>query len=118
MKRFFSVLTAFVFLSVSAFAWNFGGDSDFSGGLSGFQKDQYELTFPSGLTFYADYENDSNLTAEYSEGSPLATFTRTACNATYVDADGVIRVERAANAPRFTSGYYGATGFHGDVPLG
>ena len=77
------------------------------------------LKMPDGLTFYADYENKyGELNAAYSIGSPIATFTcdrtgATISPGTYIDSNGVIQLMPADdNTPRFTSGYYDATGFH------
>lgn len=64
-----------------------------------------------GLTFFKDYTNNF-VTADYSVGSPTGTFTRSACDCTYVDGNGVLQKVTAANIPRFQGGYYDATGFH------
>ena len=68
----------------------------------------------SGCTFAANY-NNGYLDALFSTGSATATFaaTRAAGNpATYVDADGVLQLVTTSNIPRYSSGYYDATGFH------
>jgi hypothetical protein len=67
-------------------------------------------------TFYADYTDGLNgVNADFSVGSPQATFTRT-CSATnpatYIDASGVIQLVTTNNAPRYSQGYYDTTGFH------
>ena len=67
----------------------------------------------SGCTFAANY-NNGYLDALFSTGSGTATFaaTRAAGNpATYVDADGVLQLVTTSNIPRYSSGYYDATGF-------
>lgn len=66
-----------------------------------------------GLTFFKDYANkQASLNADYSVGSPTATFTATrqATNSTYVDDDGVIRT--ANTAVNRKNNYYDSTGFH------
>ena len=72
-----------------------------------------QLKAIGGLTFYGAY--DSDVDADYSLGSPTATFTadRDASHpATYCDASGVVQTTTTSNAPRYTKGYYDATGFH------
>ena len=64
--------------------------------------------------FLADY-NDSNLDADYSAGSPTATFaaSRDATHpATYFDASGVMQKTTTANVGRFNYGYYDTTGWN------
>ena len=74
--------------------------------------------FPSdyGTTFLKRYDtNQSSLDADESVGSPIATFTasRSASNpATYIDTNQLIKTVTTSDTPRWTSGYYDATGFH------
>lgn len=66
------------------------------------------------MTFLADYKNEQ-LDADYSEGSPTATFVadRDATHpATYFDANGVMQKTTTANVGRFNYGYYDTTGWH------
>ena len=74
-----------------------------------------------GLTFFKDYRAVPNptVTADYSVGSPVATFTYsvTASARTYVDGSGVIMDANVVNTPRFQGGYYDATGFHAQKGL-
>lgn len=67
------------------------------------------------LTFFKDFRIGDSLAADYSVGSPAATFTasRSASTpATYVDGQGRIQLVTASNVPRFQGGYYDSTGFH------
>lgn len=66
-------------------------------------------------TFLKDYRKAPSLTADYSLGSPTATFTATrsaSAPATYVDESGKIHLVTTSDVPRFQGGYYDATGFH------
>ena len=66
-----------------------------------------------GLTFFKDFWN-SSINADYSVGSPIGTFTRSAASdiCTYVNSDGVIQSASGTALPRYQGGYYDATGFH------
>jgi hypothetical protein len=75
-------------------------------------------SYPIGLTFLKDYTKCQNgdssaLIADFSLGSPIATFTRSPTDdvCTYIDSNGVIQLA-TANTPRFAGGYYDSTGFH------
>ena len=74
------------------------------------------LQIDNSVTFFKDYQNSrTSLNADYSAGSPTATFAsaRSASNpATYIDSHGVINLVTSADTPRNQSGYYDATGFH------
>lgn len=75
-----------------------------------------------GLTFYKDYSvlptgthAASDLNADFSIGSPTATFTATrsaAAPATYIDDNGVIQLVTTSDVARVNGGYYDSTGFH------
>ena len=68
------------------------------------------------LTFYKDFNaNTSTLDADYSAGSPTATFTATrsaTAPATYFDASGTMQTTTTSNVPRYTQGFYDENGFH------
>lgn len=72
------------------------------------------LVFAAPLpTFIASYDDES-LTADYSKGSPTATFTasRDATHpATYIDSSGVIQKTTTSNVGRFNYGYYDTGGY-------
>ena len=67
-----------------------------------------------GMTFYEDYEKGGSLDADFSLGSPTATFTWSTTNSTrtYVDSNGVIQIADTVNTPRFMGGYYNVNGFN------
>ncbi len=65
----------------------------------------------NNLTFAKSYVGANSVDADYARGVSTGTFTRTAGDTTYIDADGVVQVQASANAPRWTQGQYGATGF-------
>jgi hypothetical protein len=78
---------------------------------------KFDFLKSMGLTFYKDYTTETgNLEADYSEGSPKATFTRigysSTANATYVQSSGLVFKATEPNVPRFTYGYYDSTGLH------
>ena len=65
-------------------------------------------------TFLADY-GDESLDADYSRGSPTATFSasRDATHpATYFDSSGVMQKTETSNVGRFNYGYYDTSGYH------
>jgi hypothetical protein len=121
IRRILGVFFAFMMVTSNVFAWGVGS------GLRGWwrqEPDNYQRQikaglghFPQGLTFYKDFTKSitgdaASLNADYSIGSPVSTFTRTAVNCTYVDSSGVVRTVATANVPRIQGGYYDATGFH------
>ena len=66
-----------------------------------------------GLTFYKNFQGATTLNADYSVGSPTATFTanRSASNpATYVDENGLVQVVTTSNIGRINSTLYNSTG--------
>jgi hypothetical protein len=66
-----------------------------------------------GLTFFADYSGTHSVDAVYSVGSGTGTFTRSTDAthpAMYVQADKTIITQTTNNGPRWTDGYYDATG--------
>jgi hypothetical protein len=66
-----------------------------------------------GLTFYKDYQGATTLNADYSVGSPTASFTRTtsASNpATYIDSNGVVQLVTTSDVGRYNSKLYDTTG--------
>ncbi len=63
------------------------------------------------MTFFADYRT-GNIDAIESVGDGTATFTRTASNCTFVDANGVLQLIAPANVHRTTQNYYDTTGLH------
>jgi hypothetical protein len=98
------------------------GQSDFNSQRMVFEKislktvgDTIVDKLPSGLTFYKDFTLSTSLTADYSIGSPTATFTRSTDAthpATYIDSNGIIQLVTTSDVPRFAGGYYDETGFH------
>lgn len=50
-----------------------------------------DSAFFKNATFYKDFTNASTQNAGFTVGSHVGTFTRTACSATYIDADGVLQ---------------------------
>ena len=75
-----------------------------------------QLQAIGGLTFFKDYrENKASLNADFSVGSPTATYNATrsaSAPATYVDGTGVIQLLTTSDVRRRQGGYYDATGFH------
>jgi hypothetical protein len=78
------------------------------------------LNYTKGnVLFFKDFSSMRNgidtLNADYSVGSPVATFTATrsaTAPATYVDATGKVNLVTSSNTPRIQGGYYDSTGFH------
>ncbi len=64
-----------------------------------------------GPTFLKDFTNSSSVDSGFAIGTGTGTFTRSACDCTYVDASGVVQLVEDANIPRFSGGYYDTTGF-------
>lgn len=77
------------------------------------------LNYTKGnVLFFNDFSSKrtkiDTANADYSVGSPTATFTATrsaSAPATYFDANGVMQVTTTSNVPRFTQGWYTSTGF-------
>lgn len=74
---------------------------------------------PEGLTYFADFSNgyhdSGNLTALFSNGSALPTFTATrsaTAPSTYIDQNGIVQLQTTSGVPRIPGGYYDETGFH------
>jgi len=69
-----------------------------------------------GLTFFKDYRpNAPSLNADYSVGSPTATYfaSRSASDpGTDIDSNGIIQLLTTADVRRWKGGYYDETGFH------
>lgn len=85
--------------------------------LIGYFSNATLAAFPIGTIFYKDFTNTSTVNADFSVGSNVGTFTRTASNCTYIDSNGVIQLVTDANIPRYQGGYYDATGFHSGAGL-
>ncbi len=103
-------------LSIPVFAftggWQ-GGAWDGTGGWGGGPWDDPNRLFDN-TTFVAVY-SDGSIDADFSVGSPTGTFTRVGGAtkpATYYDQGGVIQTTTTTDLPRFTYGYYDATGWH------
>jgi len=127
MIKKISLVAIGLFIATSVFAMDGGMLGATAGSMNG-QVGSYDTLgrrypegLPSGLTFYKNYENSTldpkSLYADYSIGSPVATFTRTndaTHIATYIDDNGVIKLLGAddSNVPRPNKNYYDATGFH------
>lgn len=66
------------------------------------------------VTFYKDY-SDEKLNANWSAGSPTATFSASRDNthpATYFDADGIMQKTETSDVGRFNRGYWNDSGWH------
>lgn len=126
MKKLCSFFLLFFFVCSSAFCdvsiWN--KDETPIGEREGVRRASVlrKLASMENLTFFKSYEDlpvglasANDLRADFSLGSPVATFTaaRSAtAPATYVDEKGVVRLVTQANVGRIQGGYYDATGFH------
>ena len=112
MKKIVFILIFLISLCSNAGAWQRG--SVWEGWeWGGWEEWDGMTSFPNGLTFLADYSSD--LDADFSRGSPTATFTRTGGAtkpATYFDSSGVMQKTVVTDDPRYNHGYYDATGWH------
>lgn len=132
MKKILGAILITLAVTSQAFAWQtVGNRGNFHRGwMNGPDNYQAQIKrgfghLPQGLTFYKDFSNSqtgdmASLNADYSIGSPVATYTanRSATNpATYVDGNGVVRLMTTGNVPRIKGGYYDSTGFHAQKGL-
>ena len=118
-KKSFVLISLILFFLIFTIAWASEGHiksrDDFTGiknTSSSINKVATQSTF-EGTTFLVDYR-DSDLNADVSTGSNLATFaaTRGVSNpATYMNSSGVLQKTETSNVGRFTEGYYDSSGF-------
>ena len=109
-----------LFLLFTSTAW--GADTTLGNGtFSGISINSPNPLGIEGLTFYVDYTDGyRGADADFSIGSPTATFTvtRSATNpATYINATGVILTNTTSNVPRFSYGYYDENGWRNEFGL-
>jgi hypothetical protein len=115
-KKFIALFLALFLFASPVLAMDGRMQGGFQGSLD--ESKRILSEFPSGLTFYENYESGTDATslnAAYSVGSPTATFTASrpaTTPATCIDSNGVIQLTTTSNIPRFAGGYYDETGFH------